>query len=136
MLSFSPGDVLDEIWDLIESVSEGCPFFFFSIECKLSWKSHIDAVTKRANKTRAFLRKKSFKLPKRCYGHKSIVRPQLEYASTVWDPVTKSNNAKLKSVQRRAAKFNCNEYPESAVSLQCCKSLVGSTFNQGKIKTK
>ena len=27
MLSFSPRDVLDEIWDLIESVSEGFPFY-------------------------------------------------------------------------------------------------------------
>ena len=28
MLSFFPRDVLDEIWDLIESVSEGIPTFF------------------------------------------------------------------------------------------------------------
>ena len=27
MLSFFPLDVLDEIWDLIESVSEGFPFY-------------------------------------------------------------------------------------------------------------
>ena len=27
MLFFSPGDVLDEIWDLIESVSEGFPTY-------------------------------------------------------------------------------------------------------------
>ena len=30
MLSFFPRGVLDEIWDLIESVSEGCPFSFYS----------------------------------------------------------------------------------------------------------
>ena len=28
MLSFFPRDVLDEIWDLIESVSEGFPTYF------------------------------------------------------------------------------------------------------------
>ena len=28
MLSFFPQDVLDEIWDLIESVSEGFPTFY------------------------------------------------------------------------------------------------------------
>ena len=43
----------------------------------------------------------------KCY--KSIVCPQLEYAS-VWDPVTKSNIAKSESVQRRAARFCCNDY--------------------------
>ena len=46
----------------------------------------------------------SFKLPK-CY--KSIFRPQLEYASTKWDPVKISSIAKLESVQRRAARFCC-----------------------------
>ena len=29
MLSFFPRDVLDEIWDLIESVSEGFPTYSF-----------------------------------------------------------------------------------------------------------
>ena len=29
MLSVFPRDVLDEIWDLIESVSEGFPTYFF-----------------------------------------------------------------------------------------------------------
>ena len=29
MLSFSPRDVLDEIWDLIESVPEGFPTYSF-----------------------------------------------------------------------------------------------------------
>ena len=29
VLSFFPRDVLDEIWDLIESVSEGFPIYFW-----------------------------------------------------------------------------------------------------------
>ena len=29
VLSFFPQDVLDEIWDLIESVSEGFPTYFY-----------------------------------------------------------------------------------------------------------
>ena len=31
MLSFFPRDVLDEIWDLIGSVSEGFPTYFFRL---------------------------------------------------------------------------------------------------------
>ena len=30
-MSFLPQDVLDEIWDLIESVSEGFPFYSLSV---------------------------------------------------------------------------------------------------------
>ena len=32
MLSFFPRDVLGEIWDLIESVSEGFPTYFFVVK--------------------------------------------------------------------------------------------------------
>ena len=33
MLSFFPRDVLDGIWDLIESVSEGFPTYSYNIHC-------------------------------------------------------------------------------------------------------
>ena len=41
----------------------------------------------------------------KCYKSKYIVRPQFKYALAVWDPVTKPNIAKLKSVRRNAASF-------------------------------
>ena len=79
-----------------------------TIDNTLSWNSHVDTVTKKANRTTAFLRRNLSSCPKdvkaKCY--KSIVRPQLEYASpTVWDPITKSNIVKVESVQRRVARF-------------------------------
>ena len=69
-------------------------------------------MTKRANQTTAFLRKILSSCPKdvKAKCHKSIVRPQLEYASTIWDPVTKSKIAKVESVQMRAARFCYNDY--------------------------
>ena len=67
---------------------------------------------KKANQTTAFLPKNLSSCPKdvkaKCY--KCIVRPQLEYASTVWDSVTKSNSANVESVQRRAARFCYDDY--------------------------
>ena len=41
MLSFFPRDVLDEIWDLIGSVSEGFPtyFFIYLLLIMFGWKS-------------------------------------------------------------------------------------------------
>ena len=48
MLSFFLRDVLDEIWDLIESVSEGFPtysfFFFYFLEAHSGFKHQNVAV--------------------------------------------------------------------------------------------
>ena len=78
-----------------------------TIDNKLSWNDHINKVTKKANSTRAFLQRNTSMCPRhikaRCY--ETYVRPQLEYASTVWDPPTRKNVSKLESVQRRAARY-------------------------------
>ena len=81
-----------------------------TINKKLSWQPHVDAICKKANKTRAFLQRNL----KNCYPeikeqcYKTYVRPQLEYASVVWDPVGDGNSHlrhQLEMVQRRAAQF-------------------------------
>ena len=39
-----------------------------------------------------------------------MVRPVLEYASSVWDPRTLNNINKIEAVQRKAARFCLNEF--------------------------
>ena len=38
----------------------------------------------------------------------------MEYAATVWDPYTQCNKDKIENVQRRAARFVCNQYRRTA----------------------
>ena len=56
----------------------------------LSWNAHIDTITKQANNTTAFLWRNLSMCPRKvkdtCY--KTFVKPQVEYAATVWDPHT------------------------------------------------
>ena len=37
--------------------------------------------------------------------HKSLVRPKVEYAASVWDPYTQLEVKKIETVQRKAARF-------------------------------
>ena len=40
----------------------------------------------------------------------SLVRPTLEYASSVWDPYQQNDIHRLEMVQRRAARYVTNRY--------------------------
>jgi len=74
----------------------------------LSWNSHVDAITNKANRILGLLRKT-------CRGWKDIetlkvlyctlVRSQVEYGSVVWSPHTARNIDKLERIQRRGIKF-------------------------------
>ena len=44
----------------------------------------------------------------------ALVRPVMEYATTVWAPHTAQNCNKLQQVQRRAARFACCKYERTA----------------------
>jgi hypothetical protein len=61
-----------------------------TIQSDLKWDSHINNITTKANKTLGFLRRNinisSNKVKEQTY--KSLVRPSLEYAHSVWDPYT------------------------------------------------
>lgn len=48
------------------------------------------------------------KVKAHCYT--TLVRPNVEYAATIWDPYTKQNIDKLEQVQRRAARFVNGDY--------------------------
>ena len=83
-----------------------------TIEQKLSWNVHISNVVKKANSSTAFLRR-NLQIPQthvKANAYNALVRPQVEYASVVWDPFTKANIDKIEMVQRRAARFVHNNY--------------------------
>ena len=66
----------------------------------------------KANRTLGFLRRNLFSCPKdvKEAAYKSMVRPILEYGSTVWDPHYNGLNDELENVQKRAARFVTRNY--------------------------
>ena len=73
----------------------------------LKWNSHINSISSKANQTLGFLKCNlkfnSQTIKEKAY--KSIVRPKLEYCSTVWDPkcIKKSQRRRQNKTQASIA---------------------------------
>ena len=83
------GSVLGPILFLLESVTYA-KYLGVDISIDLTWNSHVDRKTGNANRTLGFIRRNiKTKMPRVCEtAYNTLVRPQLEYASFVWDPNT------------------------------------------------
>ena len=82
----------------------------------LSWTPHISRITKKANQTLGFLRR-NIKIQNenvKAVAYKTMVRPQLEYASAVWSPYTEALSHQLEQVQRRAARWVKRDYRQTS----------------------
>ena len=78
----------------------------------LNWNKHIHQITASANRTLAFIRRNLHSCPIniKTIGYTTLVRPLLEYSSSVWDPHTQTLINQIEMVQRRAARFCLNDY--------------------------
>ena len=78
----------------------------------LTWSSHISEVAGKANRTLGFLRRnfKECAREVKAVTYTTMVRPVLDYASTVWDPHQEGDIKTLEQVQRRPARYVYNDY--------------------------
>ena len=86
--------------------------------------THINVITYKAYKTLGFLRRNleiGNKKTKETF-YKALVRPILEYASTVWDPFTENEISSVEKVQGRAARWVSNRYRQTS----CVDSIMDS----------
>lgn len=78
----------------------------------LAWSVHINNITGKANSTLGFLRRNlqvgSREIKTQAY--QALVRPTLEYCSSVWDPHSKEAIYDIEMVQRRAARYVTGRY--------------------------
>ena len=81
----------------------------------LKWDAHISKITASANRVNGFIRRNLESCPKetKSLAYKTLVRPIIEYSSSVWDPYTKEHIQEIGKVQRRAARMVCNDYSQS-----------------------
>ena len=91
---------------------ESATYLGVELSNDLSWRTHINKISGKATRTLNLLRRNLYKAPTelKSLAVTSLVRPALEYSSTVWDPFQYGHIHKLQSVQRRAARFVCGNY--------------------------
>ena len=91
------------------------------IDSKLIIITHVDEIVKKANSTRAF---PVIDIPRCCRKVKlmacaTYTKPIVEYASPVWDPITKRNFDKIKMVQHSVPAMLLATLIVPAVRLPC-----------------
>ena len=82
------------------------------IDGHLTWKDHVNDICSKAIKAKAFLQRNLHQCPpsmkSNCYI--SIVKPILEYATTIWSPHLQYQIHQLEMVQRSATRFVTNDF--------------------------
>ena len=102
----------------------------------LSWKAHVKMVTCKANHTLSFLQRNVSDCPKSLkeLSYKALVRPQVEYCSSIWDPHHKTHVQQIEGIQNRAARFVFNDYSRFS-SVSSMKAQLGWENLQARRKT-
>ena len=87
---------------------ESIKYLGVTITNDLKWNTHISNVCAKANRTLGFFRRSLYSCPPnvKAAAYKGLVRPVLEYGSSVWD--THGLQEELEKVQNRAARLTGN----------------------------
>ena len=91
---------------VLENV-ENIKYLGVTVTNDLKWDMYISNICTKANRTLGFLRRTLFFCPQDVKEavYKGMVRPVLEYGSSVYDPHTENLQDELEKVQNRAARF-------------------------------
>ena len=107
-------------------VVDSSKYLGVTISEDLTWRKHIDDTATKANKTLGFVRRNLSECTSqvKSVAYTTMVRPTLEYSSTVWDPHLTSDVHTLEQVQRQAARFVHRNYTQRTPG--CVTSMVQS----------
>ena len=104
----------------------------------LKWSEYISSITKKTNQTLGFLKRniRVHNKDLKSTAYKTLVRPQLEYASTVWSPHTDLDINKLESLQRRDARWVTGEYQYTSSVSTMLQDLIWRSLDQRRIDSR
>ena len=91
---------------------ESIKYLGVTITSDLRWNTHVSNIRTKANRTLGFLRRNLYSCPQEVKeaAYKGLVRPVLDYGSSLRDPQGVVLQEELESVQKRAARFVTGNY--------------------------
>ena len=83
------------------------PYLGVILSNDLRWNSHVENTVVKANKSLGFVRRNLYPCSENTKrpAYVTIVRPNFEYGTAVWDPYRHKEIVSIEAVQRRAARF-------------------------------
>jgi hypothetical protein len=124
------GHVLEEV--------PSAKYLGVTISNDMNWQKHIDKTSAKANSKLGFLRRniktRDQALKEKAY--QTIVRPTLEYCSTVWDPHTKTQSETIEKVQRRAARWVTGRYHNTSSVSNMLQDLGWRDLSQRRVDNR
>ena len=112
--------------DILAEVTQA-KYLGLRISSDLNWEPHISTITSEAHKRLGFVRRNLRGSPHKCRetAYISLVRSQLKYCCTIWDPTLQKHQSALERIQRQAARW-------TRVSMALSALLVSSETWDGK----
>jgi hypothetical protein len=105
---------------------------------KLSWQKHMHSTARKADATHAFLQRNMCGCPRdtraQCYS--PLVRPIVEYASSIWDSHTQKDIDCLEMTQRRSARFVYQDFRRTSSVTQMMTQLGWESLAERCAKAK
>ena len=102
----------------------------------MAWNRHMDQTIKNAKSALGFLCRnlRISNEETKSTAYYSMVRPILEYRSTVWNPYTKDHIHKIEMVQHRAARYVTNRYRNTSIVTSMLEHLEWETLETRRAK--
>ena len=101
----------------------------------LRWGAHCSKIAAKANKSLGLIRRslKPCSTEDKERAYMTLIRPSLEYASSLWNPYTDTDIKRLEQIRKNVARFVCKGYNIATSTSTLVKSLGWDTLEHRRL---